>query len=98
MSDIFTDIEIEESPESYNDDEYFSESYDDENYYTEAYNNGNCPPGHFISIQAGGKGHSVGDDCGCDEINPETPIDFIMPILLITGFLLIYNKFKKVLW
>ena len=26
----------------------------------------NCPPGHYISIQAGGNGHSVGDRCGCD--------------------------------
>ena len=40
------------------------------------YNN-NCPPGHYISIQAGGNGHSVGDNCGCDDINPETNIDFI---------------------
>ena len=26
--------------------------------------------GHYISINAGGKGHSIGDGCGCDGINP----------------------------
>ena len=25
------------------------------------YNNNNCPPGYYVSIQAGGNGHSVGD-------------------------------------
>ena len=47
------------------------------------YNNNKCPPGHYVSIQAGGNGHSVGDNCGCDDINPETPIDFIAPLLIL---------------
>ena len=38
-----------------------------------------CPPGHYISIQAGGNGHSVGDGCGCDGINPTATINFIVP-------------------
>ena len=50
--------------------------------------------GHYVSINAGGKGHSIGDGCGCDGINPETPIDFIAPMLLITELTLIYRKFK----
>ena len=61
MSDIFTDTEIQESPESYNYDDYSSESYDDDNYSTESYDEGNCPPGHYISIAHGGKGHWDGD-------------------------------------
>lgn len=55
-----------------------------------------CPPGHYVSIQAGGNGHSVGDGCGCEGINPETSIDFIIPFLLITVILLIYKKLNKV--
>ena len=55
-------------------------------------NHGNNCHGHFTSISAGGNGHSVGDGCGCDGINPETSIEFITPILLITGILLIYKK------
>lgn len=58
------------------------------------YNDNNCPPGHYVSIQAGGNGHSVGDSCGCDGINPETPINFIAPLLLLTAIILIYRKFK----
>ena len=50
--------------------------------------------GHYVSINAGGKGHSYGDSCGCDGMNPETPIDFIVPILLLTAITLIYRKFK----
>ena len=26
--------------------------------------------GHYVSINAGGKWHSIGDGCGCDGINP----------------------------
>ena len=26
--------------------------------------------GNYVSINAGGRGHSYGDSCGCDEINP----------------------------
>lgn len=33
---------------------------------------GNCPPGHFKAIQAGGRGHWVGDSCGCD-FSPDGP-------------------------
>ena len=59
---------------------------------------GNNCHGHFTSIANGGNGHNIGDGCGCDGMSPESNIDFIVPILLITGFLLICNKFKKVLW
>ena len=55
---------------------------------------GNNCNGHFTSISAGGNGHSYGDGCGCDGMNPETSIEFIAPILLITGILLIYKKIK----
>lgn len=57
---------------------------------------GNNCHGHFTSISAGGNGHSVGDGCGCEGINPETSIDFIIPFLLITVILLIYKKLNKV--
>ena len=53
----------------------------------------NCH-GHHTSINAGGNGHSVGDGCGCDGMNHETIIEFIIPFLLITGILLIYKKIK----
>ena len=53
------------------------------------YNNNKCPPGHYISIQAGGNGHSVGDNCNCDGINPETNIDFIVPYLFCLLLLLL---------
>ena len=55
-------------------------------------NHGNNCNGHFTSISAGGNGHSVGDGCGCDGMNPETSIEFIIPFLLITGILLIIKK------
>ena len=55
---------------------------------------GNNCHGHFTSIAAGGNGHSANDGCGCDGLNPETPIDFIAPILLVTAIILIYRKFK----
>ena len=92
MSNIFTDTEIQESPESYNDDDYSSESYDD-NYSTKSYDDGNCPPGHYISIAHGGKGHWDGDDC-CNS-SPTAPISFIIPFLLITAILMIAFSTKK---
>ena len=39
--------------------------------------------GHNTSISVGGNGHWVGDGCQCDDINPETPIDFIAPLLIL---------------
>ena len=51
--------------------------------------------GHYVSINAGGKGHSYGDSCGCDGMTPEAPIDFIAPMLLLTALTLIYRKFIK---
>ena len=54
----------------------------------------NCPPGHYISIQAGGNGHSVGDSCGCDGFNPETNINFIAPLLMLSAFIIITIKQK----
>lgn len=50
--------------------------------------------GHYVSINAGSKGHSYGDSCGCDSMNTETSIDFLAPILLLTVISLIYRKFK----
>ena len=55
-------------------------------------NHGNNCHWHYTSISAGGNGHSVGDGCGCDGMNPETSIEFIIPFLLITGILLIIKK------
>ena len=59
------------------------------------YNNNNCPPGHYVSIQAGGNGHSVGDNCGCNGINPETNIDFIAPLLILSAFIIIVKQKTK---
>ena len=91
MSDIFTDTEIQESPESY-DDNYFTESYDD-NYSSKSNDEGNCPPGHYISIAHGGKGHWDGD--GCCNSSPTAPISFIIPFLLITAILIVVFSTKK---
>ena len=99
MSDIFSDTEIQESPESYNDDDYSSESYDDDddddddNYSKESYNDGNCPPGHYISIAHGGKGHWDGD--GCCNSSPTASISFIIPFLMITAILMVVFSTKK---
>ena len=43
----------------------------------------------------GGKGHSYGDSCGCDDINPETPIDFIAPLLMLSAFIIIVKQKLK---
>lgn len=84
MSNIFTDAEIQESPESYNDDDYSSESYND----------GNCPPGHYISIAHGGKGHWDGDGC-CNESNPTANIDMgIFYLLIIAISFITYLKYR----
>ena len=48
--------------------------------------------GHFVSINAGGRGHSYGDSCGCDGINPETSIDFIAPLLMLSALIIIIRK------
>ena len=58
-------------------------------------NHGNNCNGHFTSISAGGNGHSVGDGCGCDGINPETPIDFIAPLLMLSAFIIIVKQKTK---
>ena len=58
------------------------------------YNNNNCPPGHYVSIQAGGNGHSVEDNCGCDGLNPTANIDFIAPLLMLSAVLIINYKKK----
>ena len=70
--------------------------YEEESAPPRPYNGNDCPPGHYVSIQVWGNGHSVGDGCGCEGINPETSIDFIIPFLLITVILLIYKKLNKV--
>ena len=48
--------------------------------------------GHYVSINAGGKGHSYGDRCGCDGINPETNIDFTAPLLILSALIIIIRK------
>ena len=53
--------------------------------------------GHYVSINAGGKWHSYGDSCGCDGINPETNIDFIAPLLILSALIIIIRK-KIKLW
>ena len=50
--------------------------------------------GHYVSINVGGKGHSYGDSCGCDDINPETNIDFIAPLLILSALIIIIRKKK----
>ena len=51
---------------------------------------------HFTSIAVGGNGHSANDGCGCDEINPETSIDFIAPMLILSAFIIIgKQKIKR---
>ena len=56
---------------------------------------GNNCHGHFTSISAGGHGHYYNDGCGCDELSPETSIDFIIPLLILSAFILIYKKHEK---
>lgn len=57
---------------------------------------GNNCHGHFTSISNGGNEHSVGDGCGCDDMNPETPIDFIAPMLILSAFIIIgKQKIKR---
>ena len=51
--------------------------------------------GHYVSINAGGKGHSYGDRCGCDGINPETNIDFIATLLMLSALIIIIRKKNK---
>ena len=53
--------------------------------------------GHYVSINAGGKGHSYGDRCGCDDINPETNIDFIAPLLMLSALIIIIRKKNKIM-
>ena len=55
---------------------------------------GNNCKGHFTSIANGGNGHSIGDGCGCDSMNPETPINFIVPLLILSAFIIIKQKTK----
>ena len=51
--------------------------------------------GHNTSISVGGNGHWVGDGCQCDDINPETPIDFIAPLLMLSAFIIIVKQKLK---
>ncbi len=51
--------------------------------------------GHCVSISAGGKGHSYGDSCGCDGLNPETNIDFIVPLLVLSAFIITVKQKAK---
>ena len=58
--------------------------------------NGNNCQGHKRSIEFGGKGHKIGDDCGCDDIIivQPVPIDIITPILMCTSIFLIFLTTK----
>ena len=56
---------------------------------------GNNCNGHFTSIAAGGNGHGANDGCGCDGINPETNIDFIAPLLMLSAFIIIVKQKTK---
>ena len=51
--------------------------------------------GHNTSISVGGNGHWVGDGCQCDDINPETPIDFIASLLMLSAFIIIVKQKTK---
>ena len=53
--------------------------------------------GHNTSISVGGNGHWVGDGCQCDDINPETNIDFIAPLLMLSALIIIIRKKLKLL-
>lgn len=55
------------------------------------YNGNNCN-GHYTSISAGGNGHSYGDGCGCDDLNPQANIDFIAPLLMLSALIIIIRK------
>ena len=48
--------------------------------------------GHNTSISVGGNGHLVGDGCPCDGLNPETDISFIVPLLIITGIIIVLSR------
>ena len=52
--------------------------------------------GHNTSISVGGKGHWVGDGCQCDGLNPETNIDFIAPLLMLSAFIIIVKQKTKI--
>ena len=51
--------------------------------------------GHYVSINAGGRGHSYGDRCGCDGTSPETNIDFIAPLLILSALIIIVKQKTK---
>ncbi len=51
--------------------------------------------GHYVSINAGGKWHSYEDSCGCDGINSETNIDFIVHLLILSAFIIIVKQKNK---
>ena len=55
---------------------------------------GNNCNGHFTSIANGGNGHSIGDGCGCDGLNPTANIDFIAPLIMLSAFIIIILKQK----
>ena len=48
--------------------------------------------GHNTSISVGGNGHWPGDGCPCDGLNPETDISFIIPLLIITGIIIVLSR------
>ena len=48
--------------------------------------------GHYVSINAGGKCHSYGDNCVFDCLNHVTNIDFIAPLLILSALIIIVKR------
>lgn len=88
----FDEIVVEQPKEQStktNTEAFYSDNmYDDRSYLKPK----KCPPGHFKSIAAGGKGHTPGDDCNCGdgEIGnvPTVSIDWLIYPLMLTVILL----------
>lgn len=59
---------------------------------------GNNCNGHKNAIRAGGKGHWVGDSCGCDGggVSPSVPIDNIIYPLLFTAIIILIAIKNKI--
>lgn len=58
---------------------------------------GNNCHGHYTAIAAGGKGHWVGDGCGCfgGDDTPNATIDFIIVPLILTAVVICLYIFRK---
>lgn len=54
-----------------------------------------CPPGHYRSIQAGGNGHSIGDNCGCEVDTVSVDNYLYISAGIIIALLLIFKYTKN---